>query len=280
MCIVNSTFLVCVHYNNSNINCYVDKFLKSIDVPVENLILVDTSKDFLALGARVHQEDVNLFFEFSGYQYGLLKVHEKCLELGLYSGNIQVIFINDTIFTSHVTKLFESVCLKSLRQPSVIKSVTGLTLQKWHGIIIPTCCFVINTDCKTLSKTKIIPGIFFENGKVIRPKSDIENLYVADKQLFNRAVRNWLYPKSFFSGWYKACPWNPISNDEYRRKYLAIYFEHSMVKELVKSGYVVKTLNNHPTIMLLSFIDRLNNNIIKLRFRIFSYLKYIWNSYV
>ncbi|TMN92352.1 hypothetical protein CWB72_05565 [Pseudoalteromonas phenolica] len=272
------TFLICIHYNNLKIKKSVNKFSKKIGLSESDIIIVDTSESLKLQSGVIDGRDVNRFFEFSGYQYGLLKLKEMYERTEFEDEIINVIFINDTIFSSHITELFIRVCSKAISTYSHNR-VTGLTLHKWHGAIIPTCCFVLSSTTKAILSTKLLPEDFFKSDKLVDLKDkDIESLYVDNRHRFTNAVKSWLLPKSFFSGWYKASPWNPIPVADYRRKYLAIFLEHSMVRVLSIQGYSLAESNTDPVIKVMSFFDRVNNNLLKLRYRTLSFFKYKMNS--
>lgn len=244
--------LVCVHYRNDE-KLLLNQINKHFNFVFERVIFVNTF-DKLLFG-----DSVNSYFEFSGYKVGTELVCEKIQD---ENEVLDVVYINDTIFNSHVTLLYSSYFHNLMKIKNRMKGVYGMSEVRYHGYLIPSCFFVIRASGELFSKINFHP----KSSKKIS-NSEIDDLYYYDKDIFDNEINDWLYPKNFFRGWYKASPYEKISKDDYYRKRLAIYLECSLVSRLEGSGI---PLIVQPLLVskFLKLIDKFYCNFLKLKYRV------------
>lgn len=247
----------------------IRKITKEIDIYP---IIVDTKlKSIVTPQKKIIKQNLNCFFEFSGYQEGL----KALIEDDVFSNDENnIVVFNDTIFKSHVSLLFKYVfnlCINKKYK----NSVYGLTENRFFGMIIPSCFFYFQVDKENLTNINFLADFKgCESSKNIK----INDLYVSDKLVFQKEVFNWLCPKSLYKGWYKSLPWKMILKAEYERKYIAIYLEYSFL--LMNPDLNVVSLNKSDKLIgLLKKTDRIYCNFIKLRYRIIEFYKYKVYSY-
>lgn len=272
--------VVCVTYN-CNCNQELINRIKSLfyfsGMSLGKVIIVDTSKDLDSGSVVFSHETINNFFEFTGYHFGL-----KSLLLNISNANNErnkVLFMNDTVFSSHFHSYFlvqlisfRGFILKSMKSSYII----GHSQQKTHGKIIPTCFFCVVATSSELLELKFFPDSFVVKNKLL-PRQDLiyDELYVGDKSDFDQRVESWLRPIKFYKGWYKASIFCLLNDDEFNRKKLSIYLEHSFLKHNknlvfidVDSGFVNFFRN----------LDLCYQNFLKLKKRFVDYWLFIRNN--
>ncbi|OOE93988.1 hypothetical protein, partial [Salinivibrio sp. IB643] len=226
-----------------------------------DLICVDTSTNFSKPGFYVNAGDVNKRYEFSGYQTGYN--YYKSLYDESKDRHFKFFFINDTVFESHIKLLIKrlfKICFDSKHKTNVLR---GLKEPRSTYNIIPSCFLCVETD--GIPKLDFYPSCtnvsLMESGEVsVDP-------YIGKLDEFYNQLNNWLYPRSFLKGWYKALPNIGVDEITFRRKSLAIYCEHSLVTLLKGQGVEFLPIDDVLT-TLFKFVDRLNTIVIKVRFRV------------
>ncbi|MFM5077783.1 hypothetical protein [Aeromonas caviae] len=263
--------VICVTYNCDEPNKLETKIRKMFSyarLDIRVLKLVDTSRDFHIGHECISQQKINDYFEFTGYHYGL-KWILNCSDFG--GGRRNIVFINDTLFNSHVYlySVFQLANIKRflLKLSSPRQSfITGHSQNKFHGPVVPTCLFCISGYKSELNKFSLFPLSLHDNsGEMIESsRLDIADIFVKDSSLFEAHIDAWLRPKAFFKGWYKLDYYNGISDSDFRRKKIAIFLEHSLLYN--NEVFLFHDLKA-PWLYFLSKIDRLYQNIIKVCLR-------------
>ena len=137
--------IVCVTYKCDDLAA-LEKKIRNLFFTKEYLIevlIVDTSQDPQSnISPRLFSSnDLNKFFEFSGYYYGLSYLKElHCDEY------FNVMFINDSIFSSHIIYCFRhsfKKYLKLMRAGKKTNHIYGRDQARPSGPIIPTCQFFL-----------------------------------------------------------------------------------------------------------------------------------------
>lgn len=262
-------YVVFVCYNKEK--DFMRERIKSFFSGVEyELFLVDTSHDYLMNDGEIIPSDkVNQYFEFTGYYYGLKNVM-SCLSQ-LANKTHSILFVNDTIFDSHFTFLFKFQLIDLMKKALLDNSFYGLRESRPHGYIIPTCFFMVCGKKEVLENISFFPKQLYMGSTLVdRCTLDVEELYVGDKEAFNYHINEWLFPKNFFRGWYKALPFKKISIEEYKRKRTTIYLEYSIVGLFESLGLRYMTFDSY-FINKLVLINRLYVNVLKLQYRIRSF---------
>ncbi|TMO22077.1 hypothetical protein [Pseudoalteromonas sp. S4741] len=230
----NLIHIVCVTYCSgsdiSQLEQRIKKLFKSHLAIIESVNVINTAKKLcMPSGNFISQSKLNSLFEFSGYYYGLELIKFK------YGRNATICFINDTIFTSHISSYYKMQLFDFINNEydHSLPFIYGDFQQKFHGKIVPTCFFIVNIredyDFFLFDKSK-----FTETNGSFIPKRPIEKLYVGEERLFDEHINNWLYPTGLLKGWYKASPNKPLPLQTYKRKRLAIFLEHSLLKNNIE----------------------------------------------
>jgi hypothetical protein len=229
-------------------------------------VIVDTDDDIEINSELIQSSSVNSFFEFSGFNYGLELL--SSLE-GNHVGD--VLFINDTIFEHHYVNAYRSELawyIKEVRGRHSGLYIYGKPQNKFHGVIIPTCFFVLNIDGSDVN-------YFIDENLITKLKGlsikrgcfNVDSLFISDELVYNERLNGWLKPKSFLKGWYKASPYTELSKETFERKSLTIYLEHRLCHRIREFGGVVLESRNVKNDFLF-FIDRLYQLRIKFFARI------------
>lgn len=273
--------VICVTYNCDEPNKLETKIRKMFSyarLNIRVLNLVDTNRDFYIGSECIPQERLNDYFEFTGYYYGLKLllnngVVERCTKRN-------VVFMNDTIFNSHIESYFYLQLFKinnliyegRLNSPCII----GHPQEKYHGYIVPTCLFcVVGSDIE-LKNLKLLPADLFDDNELMsRSSIDTNNLFIKDKKVFDKAVDDWLRPKHFLRGWYKADFFNETSAQVFERKKVAIFLEHI---------FLITNRHSFPLVALGGFsieflkkIDQCYQFLLKLTHRALLLVKHLKN---
>lgn len=234
--------IVCVTYKCDDLAA-LEKKIRNVFFTKEYLIevlIVDTSQDPQSnISPRLFSSnDLNKFFEFSGYYYGLSYLKElHCDEY------FNVMFINDSIFSSHIIYCFRhsfKKYLKLMRAGKKTNHIYGRDQARPSGPIIPTCQFFLGLERNLISEGIFFPKIIIDNDlSFSKIKIKLDDLYVGEKHIFEKRLNNWLYPKSIFKGWYQANPYKPIDSLVFARKKLTIYLEHSLIINLSDKKFLL-----------------------------------------
>lgn len=227
---VEKTFIIYIHYAREDEKLLRDKLRLNSKL---NLVTVDTSQDIVINNKIIRNNILNKYFEFSGYYFGLKKVKEI-----VGDENVRVIFINDTIFDSHLTMFY----IKMINDLSNIQFeesnlITGIVQNKPNYDIIPTCIFSFNiVDWESCFET-LLPEEFQLNIDSPIEEIDVNNLFIGDEKIYHSRVNDWLEPKSIFKGWYKASPFKETDKKTIERKKLTIYLEHRLLLYSKSMGF-------------------------------------------
>ncbi len=220
----------------------------------------------------------NEAFEFSGYQEGLQRLLTDSDWAGDDSAARLIVFVNDTITTSHATMLsrFLMTQLLALDEQRVASpALVGLAMGASGAILAATgglgyastYAFALLGQVEQLRQVR-----FYEPNEVVHRFAQelLPNLpadYVA-------SVRGWLEPQHPLMGWHNAIPGCPLDPATRLRKQLAIHLEHTMPQRLRRLGFAFVDLGAllPPTqrlrLRLLRLVDRLYINRLKLRVRL------------
>jgi hypothetical protein len=259
------TYVIALSHGDWKHKSKIQTFLKNVNCDNSDVIYIDTSKK----GSS--NQEINRAFEFSGYQYGLTKF----IENSVFSENLRtkLIFINDTLFESHIflMPMFLSYVINRINPYAF--SIIGLkqnTISQYSGeknkcFYIPTFCFAICGQKQDLVAVK------FYDEEACSPLG-LQSVLNKLATEYRDAINYWLNPRSFFAGWYKSVPWKRLDNRTYVRKRLCIYFEHSLISRLNYVGckciFINDVKNFRIWILLLMFFDRLFINYKKIIFRL------------
>jgi hypothetical protein len=220
----------------------------------------------------------NEAMEFSGYQEGVLRVI-SAIDAHLFKPQqIKIIFFNDTVISGHFYPLFRAVLIEMLdgRNQLVDSPV-------FCGLQMPTSQEIMKVSGnKPYSSTWIFSIIgnveavkgfrFYEDNEI--GELDFKNLFINLPSDYKNVILDWINPKSFFRGWYKALPGRSLDSFIHNKKILTIYLEHSLPRKLCQSGFVIRdislkmTIFNKFKIKVLRLIDKIHINYLKLSFRI------------
>lgn len=226
-------------------------------------------------------DNPNEAFEFSGYQEGLAIVLEEVnLDQGYMPNDIliNIVFINDTVLTGHLSVLSNVLIDQLLTREFVANhspSFLGLAMPANEPIssiagqqeYISTWAFSLLGNKSILNKLQFyeVDEISASFAKIIVPRLPL---------VYLEYINNWLEPKNMFSGWYKAIPNIQLAANIKSRKMLTIYLEHTLPKRLVKLGFCSKdiilesTIINSLLLMILRKLDRLYVNCLKFKYRL------------
>lgn len=265
--------VVCVTYRCKDFNKLkrdiTSLFPKSYKL--NRCVIVDTNHNLEINSELIQSSSVNSFFEFSGFHYGLELL--SSLE-GNQVGD--VLFINDTIFEHHYVNAYRSelaLYIKEVRGKRSGLYIYGKPENKFHGVIIPTCFFVLNVDNRDVN-------YFIDESLIAKPKDssikrsgfNVDSLFISDKFIYNERLNGWLKPNSFLKGWYKANPYVDLSKETFERKSLTIYLEHRLCHRIREFGGIILESRNVKNDFLF-FIDRLYQLRIKVFARLMARLR-------
>ena len=252
-----SKYAVIVSYGRLRKTKSSVSFIKMLKLNEYEILYFDNkNEEVIVEGVVLPQKESNKYFEFSAYQMAMkyiLSISDSSL--------LNVLFLNDTIFTSHVTNLFTQVTKEIFKNNSSKEYlISGLVESRFHGDIIPSCYLHVSGCRNKMSNFNFLADV---NERL---KGCSNELWIEPREKFEKHIYKWLYPKSLLSGWYKASHKLPISREVYQRKRLAIYLEHSLLKY---NSCDVNAINkNNMLVSSLKFLDRLYNLHIKIMHRI------------
>lgn len=273
---ISSKFdVVCVTYKCSDIQALKRKVFRLLDfaqIDLGDITVLDTDIELINDDGTKAPNQSNRFFEFSGYHNGF-----KLSQLNWCDINEQknIIILNDTIFFSHFLFYYVFILRKAKKiikdLPLKRGAILGHSQKKFHGRVVPTCFFIVSGSNDILKSLRFIPdNLFEEDGETFSSSDfDVNKLYVGDPMLFDEHIKNWLYPKSIFRGWYGLNYFEPIKNSVYIRKRTAIYLEHSFLR--INSGSFDFVEVQDSFIQWSNKFDRFYQNILKVRKRVSLY---------
>jgi len=250
-------YIVIVRYGDWSEGCNLPSFIDDYDVEILN---IRTDKN----------TTINRFSEFSGYQYGLEQVLSSS-----DSNFLNIVFINDTFFSSHLKILAHSLLNDILKRLSKNKNqmVSGYS-QALHQAPVDNMSFDLyfSTWIFALSFERSSMSDFsFYSYKGVEIDLLKERL---SKGYLSQNLR-WLQPESFFRGWHKAIPYKTIAVRDLNRKMNSIIIEHMLLYQL-KTIYRFKSLdfsmNGSLKYKVYFMFDRIFVNIMKIKFRLNFYI--------
>lgn len=217
----------------------------------ERVVVVDT-KNSLINGELTSFQGMNSSFEFSGYDAGASWIANREINTWL-----DCVILNDTIFESH-SRLHIITYLKKILQLDIqTTAIVGMVFD-FKGIeYIPSYLFRLKIEREKIIKH---PN-FFSSRLPLEGTTTIQ---------YKSAIKNWLQPNKFWSGWHKAIPGKPLDESTYERKKIAIQLEHSLLErfKLTTDGQVIDLKSNNIAIIITAFIDRVFINKIKISSRL------------
>jgi len=259
---------VCVHYGSDKIEQYRKK-LAAVSY-FDRIFFVDTS---------CNRPGINDFYEFSGYQYGLDKLcfNNFPSELNF----IRIVFVNDTFFNTHVPWLAMMLLKKVTRVQFLLNSVSGVSTNFDKKIthlfnetyFFSTWFFFFDVSVSSEGRLSLFNRDVFPPDFV---KSDTSGFISSLDLCYLESIKEWIYPKSIFSGWYKSPFFYPVSDATFLRKSLCIFLEHSMLGHLRSNGLKLRNMldiGSSNLIKLFLLIDRLYINFHKIIYRAACYFK-------
>lgn len=220
----------------------------------------------------------NEAFEFSGYQEGLQRLLADPDWAGADDAPHVVVFVNDTITTSHATMLSRYVMaqLLALGEQSVEPpALVGLTMGASGAILAATgglgyastYAFALIGRVAQLRQVR-----FYESDEVAsRFAQEVLPQLPPD---YVESVRAWLEPVHPLMGWHNAIPGRALDLATRLRKQLAIHLEHTMPQRLRRLGFAFVDLGSllppaqRLRLRLLRLADRIYINRLKLRVRL------------
>ncbi|MBU6257354.1 MAG: hypothetical protein KGJ30_00820 [Burkholderiales bacterium] len=220
----------------------------------------------------------NEAYEFSGYQEGLMRLlaDSKWTEDPLTSR--VVIFVNDTIATSHARPL-SSFVLDRLSQLDMTRVATpalvGLSTRLSGPVgsatggmgYASTYAFALIGTVEDLRRVR-----FYGPDEVAARFAERVLPRLAPDYV--ETVRTWLEPVHPLMGWHNAVPGRELDPLTRSRKQLAIYLEHTMPRRLREVGFEFSDLGQLLTppqrlrLAALRHVDRMAINMLKLRTRL------------
>jgi len=220
----------------------------------------------------------NEAFEFSGYQEGLQRLLGDTTWAGDEATPKVIVFVNDTITTSHATALTSyamsqllTLDLTRVQAPALV----GLTMKAQGAILAAsgglgyasTYAFALVGTLAQLRKVR-----FYEPREVAA--RFVHEVLPHLPRAYVESVGQWLEPANLLSGWHNAIPGHALSAETRLRKQLAIHLEHTMPARLQDLGFAFIDLGTLlPTaqrwrLRLLRQVDRLYINRLKLGVRL------------
>ncbi|MDE2367974.1 MAG: hypothetical protein KGN16_03300 [Burkholderiales bacterium] len=220
----------------------------------------------------------NEAFEFSGYQEGLLRLLADPAWTTEPSTPKTVIFVNDTIATSHARTLSSFVVGKlstldsgRFGAPALVGLSTrlrGPIASASEGMgYASTYAFALVGSVEDLRRVR-----FYGADEVSSRFADVVLPTLPPDYV--ESVRAWLEPVHPLMGWHNAVPGRELDPLTLSRKQLAIYLEHTMPRRLREVGFQFIDLGQLLTppqrlrLAVLRRIDRMVINMLKLRTRL------------
>lgn len=229
---------------------------------------------------------LNIAFEFSGYQAAVDKfLNGSGISRESY---ILVTFMNDTALSGHLSILSDFLLRKS---NCTEKFVGNIRTNRCYGISLPlgdfsrgvsNYDFYISTWCFSwFGKVSSLSDLSFYNREYLYLHSD-GRLTESLPEPYLKFIDNWLAPRSFLKGWYKADPWGSISDVIYQRKAFCILNEHTLADRFslcdvtVLDYSLLLDIYDFIRYRLYLILDRIYVNFLKLVYRTRSLLRWLF----
>jgi hypothetical protein len=258
-------FFVFLTYSNNDF--YNKHFLDLISkYSFFDYVIVNNAKDqYLNCGVKINE-----FYEFSGYQKGLELIKNYLPN----SEVVHVIFLNDTIFSSHLKLLIHQLINKIIKYNNNsgkfilgIRQTTPILMKDIvrSDYFIPSYLFSLIFNSDDIDKLNLFnPN--YKNINSLYKDPDFNNLK------FINHINNWLLPKTFFGGWYQSNPASRLSEINYLRKKVTIFLEAKLLNILndqkIRTVYIS---DDSKYLKFLMFLDRIYTIFLKLQLRISYY---------
>ena len=252
--------VVFVHYGN-------EQAVKRCRADIQK---ISDSIRFISVNTADEGLSANAAFEFSGYQVGLLKALAQSTR-----DCSKIIFLNDTIYSSHHRMFFNYALNKMLTHEPAGEHMIGIESSWSPGIFdlsityFPTFMFALQGSRSALSTFKFYDDKF-ESDAWHQQWDHLPRAYTD-------AINVWLQPRTFLHGWYKASPYQLLPTCVLKRKQYTIYQEHTLPIRAQRSGFTPYDLGQvgsfKRTFSVLKKIDRLTNNLNKVIYRVIHLLK-------
>ena len=259
-------FFVFLTFSN---DCIYNKFFINLISKYKyfDFIIINNSKeDYLNCGIRI-----NDLYEFTGYQKGLEIIRTKIK----YTEKIQIIFINDTIFRSHLKILVSYLIKKIIKYNKSNKSCIIGMKQKTPILMkdivlsdyfLPTYLFSLILERKDIDKLYLFNPNYVDIN-ILYKDSDFNN------KNFLTHINNWLLPKSLIGGWYQSSATSRLSDAHFLRKKVTIFLEAKLQNFLDSQHiHIVYIPDDSNYFKFLMFLDRLYTILLKLQLRTKNYL--------
>ncbi len=253
-------YVVFVHYGNE----------RAVERCKADIRKISDSIRFISVNTADERLSANAAFEFSGYQVGLLKVLAHST-----SDNSKIIFLNDTVYSSHHRVFFDYALNKMLTHEPAGEHMIGIESVWSPGIFdssmtyFPTFMFALQGSRNAFSTFKFYDEEF-ESDAWCEQWNHLPTAYT-------NAITAWLQPSTFLHGWYKANPHQLLPTCVLKRKQYTIYQEHTLPIRAQRSGFTPYDLGQvrsfKRTFSVLKKIDRLTNNLNKIIYRVIHLLK-------
>lgn len=230
------------------------------------IIVVNTMYDFRVGNAVVPQEEVNRFFEFSGYEVGLKKI------LSQYDFELaNILFFNSTILVPpsilYLYRTLFQLTNVGRNRSSNQSFISGLVSNRKGYSFIPTCFFELSGSRDALSNFSFIPNWLQKSFFSIDQLNFYDlPLFVGNSADYHARQENWLNPRGFLRGWYKAPYFERISECDFRRKVVTIFLEHDLLRR--NDSFSIFDLGRSSRfIYLLEMANRIRVLLFKIYFR-------------
>lgn len=220
----------------------------------------------------------NEAFEFSGYQEGLQRLLADAAWAQDDGTPRVIVFINDTITTSHATMLARytmsqllALDLQRVRAPALV----GLTMRATGAILAATdgLGYASTYAFALVGQIEQLRQVRFYGPAEVASRFTHEVLTQLPPDYVD-SVRAWLEPAHPLMGWHNAVPGRVLDPTTRLRKQLAIHLEHTMPRRLRKLGFTFVDLGSllppaqRLRLQLLRVVDRMYINTLKLRVRL------------
>lgn len=253
-------YVVFVHYGNE----------RAVERCRAHIRKISNSIRFISVNTADEKLSANAAFEFSGYQVGLLNVLAHST-----SDGSKIIFLNDTVYSSHHRLFFDYALNKMLTHELAGEHMIGIESSWSPGIFdsaisyFPTFMFALQGSRSALSTFKFYDAEFESDAW----HEQWNHLPMA----YTDAITAWLQPSKFLHGWYKASPYQSLPTCVLKRKQYTIYQEHTLPMRAQRSGFTPYDLGQvgsfKRTFNVLKKLDRLSNNLNKIIYRVIHLLK-------
>lgn len=261
----NNLYFVFLTYSKNNE--YDNDFYKLIsNYTKSNYLIINTfNNDYLECG-----ESINFLYEFSGYQKALEIIKSKLKN----SERIQIIFVNDTIFRSHLKILVCFLINHIIKYYNYNKSFIIGVKQKTPFLMkdivqsehfLPTYLFSLVLHVNEIDKLYLFDPIY-SDVKMLYQDQDFNNIN------FIAHINNWLLPKSFIGGWYQSSPTSSLGDIHFLRKKVTIFLEAKLQNTLNNQNIpTVYVLDDSKYLRFLMILDRIYIIYLKIQLRIRNY---------